>query len=262
MPKPENYHDLQIRLINENKKINKWIVYLKAYSQYYKISYKQAMTQAGKYYYQQNKIFSVILEKDEKDDLKNNNILEYNKMTTTVKTPNPWVSFVKKYAKDNNLSYACAVSNPECSLLYKQSKEILKPPKKYNITVKGMEPKQYMKSVKHKKKQKEAQNFLSNLGTKAKQYIPEPPVPPPKPKSKLNIIEINEMLTDYMQLSKNIKTRDDLNKFNKLYKKLSLKLHPDKLVNEPADIRTKLMKTIQQINHGKDMINEMYENIE
>jgi hypothetical protein len=344
MSKPENYHDLQIRLINENKKSNPWIVYLKAYSQYHKISYRQAMKEAAPYYYQQNKIFTAIPRKDEKDDSNKNNIFEYNKMTTTVKikTSNPWVSFVRKYAQDNNLSYACAVSNPECSLLYKQSKEIPKLPKKYNLTVKGKTPQEYMKYVKHSKKQKdaqsflldlatkikqehqkqqehkktqkEAQNFLSNLGTKAKlitpkttpkskskpkpkqkqkqkqkqniveveeedpfaKYLkPEPPAPAPtvpKPapaptvpnpasKSKLNIIEINEMLTDYMQLSKNIQTRDDLNRFNKIYKKLSLKLHPDKLVNEPVDRRNILIKKFQEINHAKDMINKAYEDL-
>ena len=170
-----NQYELNLRLYNEylqEKKImrksNPWIVYLKNYSEYYKISYRQAMTQAGPYYYQQNKIFTAIPKKDEKDDL-NKNINIYNKMTTTVKTPNPWVSFVRKYADANNLSYACAVSNPQCSLLYKQSKEIPKLPKKYNLTVKGKTPQEYMKSVKHSKKQKDAQIFLSNLATKIKQ---------------------------------------------------------------------------------------------
>ena len=176
-----NQYELNLRLYNEylqEKKImrksNPWIIYLKNYSEYYKISYRQAMKEAAPYYYRQNKIFSSIPkkdEKDEKDESNKNNIFEYNKMTTTVKikTPNPWVSFVRKYAQDNNLSYACAVSNPECSLLYKQSKEIPKLPKKYNLTVKGMNPKEYMKSVKHSKKQKDAQSFLLDLAAKIKQ---------------------------------------------------------------------------------------------
>ena len=34
---------------------------------------------------------------------------------------NPWVEHVKKYAKDNNLSYGCALSTPECKNTYKKA---------------------------------------------------------------------------------------------------------------------------------------------
>ena len=32
---------------------------------------------------------------------------------------NPWVEHIKKYAKDNHLSYGCALSTPECKNTYK-----------------------------------------------------------------------------------------------------------------------------------------------
>lgn len=35
---------------------------------------------------------------------------------------NRWVEFVKQFARANNISYPCAVSNPECKRLYKESK--------------------------------------------------------------------------------------------------------------------------------------------
>ena len=33
---------------------------------------------------------------------------------------NPWVEHIKKYAKDNNLSYGCALSTPECKNTYRK----------------------------------------------------------------------------------------------------------------------------------------------
>jgi len=35
---------------------------------------------------------------------------------------NPWIVHVKKYAKKNNLSYGCAISDPECAKEYKMNK--------------------------------------------------------------------------------------------------------------------------------------------
>jgi hypothetical protein len=34
---------------------------------------------------------------------------------------NPWILFLKKYANDTNQSYACALSDPEASALYRQT---------------------------------------------------------------------------------------------------------------------------------------------
>lgn len=39
---------------------------------------------------------------------------------------NKWVEHIRKWAKDHNLSYGCALSNAECKEAYKSSKE---PPK-------------------------------------------------------------------------------------------------------------------------------------
>ena len=38
--------------------------------------------------------------------------------------PNAWVEHIKKYAKENNLSYGCALSMPDCkNSCYKKTKE-------------------------------------------------------------------------------------------------------------------------------------------
>ena len=46
--------------------------------------------------------------------------------------PNEWVAFLKQYAKDNNVSYACAIS--EASPAYRKMKEEKK--QKIQITIK------------------------------------------------------------------------------------------------------------------------------
>ena len=33
---------------------------------------------------------------------------------------NPWIEHIKKYAKDNNISYGCALSTPECKNTYRK----------------------------------------------------------------------------------------------------------------------------------------------
>jgi hypothetical protein len=37
--------------------------------------------------------------------------------------PNAWVEHIKKYAKDNNVSYGCALSMPDCKESYKNKKK-------------------------------------------------------------------------------------------------------------------------------------------
>ena len=37
--------------------------------------------------------------------------------------PSDWINHIKKFASENNLSYACALSNPKCSETYKQKKQ-------------------------------------------------------------------------------------------------------------------------------------------
>jgi hypothetical protein len=38
-----------------------------------------------------------------------------------------WTEFVKKFAKDNNTTYGCALSNPDCSAEYRQKYGVKKP---------------------------------------------------------------------------------------------------------------------------------------
>ena len=47
--------------------------------------------------------------------------------------PNTWVSHVKQFAADNNLSYGCAPSMAECKDSYKNKKESTKESKKVYI---------------------------------------------------------------------------------------------------------------------------------
>jgi hypothetical protein len=39
---------------------------------------------------------------------------------------NPWVAFVKEYSKNNNISYGCAISKPECKEQYYKKKDFSK----------------------------------------------------------------------------------------------------------------------------------------
>ena len=44
--------------------------------------------------------------------------------------PNSWITHIKAYAQKNNLSYACALSNPECRSTYKKQKGLKEKPVK------------------------------------------------------------------------------------------------------------------------------------
>ena len=37
--------------------------------------------------------------------------------------PSPWIQHIKDFAAQNNLSYGCAMSKPECKASYKSKKE-------------------------------------------------------------------------------------------------------------------------------------------
>jgi hypothetical protein len=43
---------------------------------------------------------------------------------------NKWIEHIRTYAKSKNISYSCAVSDPECSKTYKEKQEKSKPEKK------------------------------------------------------------------------------------------------------------------------------------
>ena len=54
--------------------------------------------------------------------------------------PNAWIEHIKKYAKDNNLSYGCALSSPGCQNTYVKSTPKPKTKKKSIEPVKPTKP--------------------------------------------------------------------------------------------------------------------------
>ncbi len=61
---------------------------------------------------------------------------------------NPWVEHIKKYAKDNNLSYGCALSTPECKNTYRKPSSKPKQKKECKTCNKNKEPhKMYDKPI-------------------------------------------------------------------------------------------------------------------
>jgi len=77
---------------------------------------------------------------------------------------NPWVEFVRQYAKDNNLSYDCAIS--EAGPAYramKQGTQTLKAPTKKRITVK---PKSEQTKVDARESVENALNHLKKMKEK------------------------------------------------------------------------------------------------
>ena len=61
---------------------------------------------------------------------------------------NPWVEHIKKYAKDHNISYACALSTPECKNTYRKTSSKPKQKKECKTCNKNKEPhKMYDKPI-------------------------------------------------------------------------------------------------------------------
>ena len=50
------------------------------------------------------------------------------KLAKAKKEPGPWVKHVKKFAKVNEVTYGCAMSDPDCSKSYKTKEMITKTP--------------------------------------------------------------------------------------------------------------------------------------
>ena len=69
--------------------------------------------------------------------------------------PNRWVEHVRKFASDNSLSYACALSKPECKESYRAKYGVTKKlTKKQNIEKMAMEDINVAEPIKEKKKRK------------------------------------------------------------------------------------------------------------
>jgi hypothetical protein len=99
--------------------------------------------------------------------------------------PNQWVDHVKKFAADNNLSYGCALSKPECKETYRAKYGVSKKlTKKQNIEMMGAEDfdAPNMKLVVKEKKKRRPTLVIEEE--------PEETIIPVKPKIKFNRINI------------------------------------------------------------------------
>ncbi len=93
---------------------------------------------------------------------------------------NPWVEHIKKYAKDHNISYGCALSTPECKNTYRRPSSKPKQKKECKTCKMNKEPhKMYKEPIGPKKPIKQytktellimAKNIVSYL-TGSDQYI-------------------------------------------------------------------------------------------
>jgi hypothetical protein len=100
--------------------------------------------------------------------------------------PNQWVDHVKKFAADNNLSYGCALSKPECKETYRAKYGVSKKlSKKQNIEKMGAEDfdAPNMKLVIKEKKKRRPKELVI-------EEEPEETIIPVKPKIKFNRINI------------------------------------------------------------------------
>ena len=70
---------------------------------------------------------------------------------------NKWVEHIRKWAKDHNLSYGCALSNAECKEAYKSSKE---PPKNFIPNRKPLMSKKPEEEVKPKEPERNLKDEL------------------------------------------------------------------------------------------------------
>jgi hypothetical protein len=124
--------------------------------------------------------------------------------------PNRWVDYVKKFAADNNLSYGCALSKPECKETYRAKYGVTKKlTKKQNIEKMGaedMDAPNIQLVVKEKKKRRptlkleevmmEAEDNRSKMvATQEKKKkvlasLPKPKTAPEEPKAKTQLQKI------------------------------------------------------------------------
>lgn len=108
--------------------------------------------------------------------------------------PNNWVNFVKQFAADNNLSYGCALSKPECKEQYRAKYGVSKKlTKKDNIQKMGAEdfdaPNIQM-VVKEKKKRRPKELVIEEEPEETMEIIA-------KPKKAKAVIPIRDKTKDY-----------------------------------------------------------------
>jgi hypothetical protein len=74
---------------------------------------------------------------------------------------NPWVEHIKKYAKDNNISYGCALSTPECKNTYRKHSSKPKQKKECKTCKMNKEPhKMYKEPIGPKKPKKNKPKYV------------------------------------------------------------------------------------------------------
>jgi hypothetical protein len=120
--------------------------------------------------------------------------------------PNRWVDHVKKFAADNNLSYGCALSKPECKETYRAKYGVTKKlTKKQNIEMMGAEDfRSKMVATQDKKKK-----VLASLPK------PKPePEPEPEPKKKVSVKRFTHKGIEYFKNKDNVlydtKTKEEI----------------------------------------------------
>lgn len=121
---------------------------------------------------------------------------------------NRWVEHVRKFASDNNLSYGCALSKPECKDSYRAKYGVSKKlTKKQNIEKMGAEDVNVKLVIKEKKKRKPKELVIEEEPTMEIEVKAKP--------KKVKAIPVYNELTDEMSKrekmlkSFNIKTLKD-----------------------------------------------------
>lgn len=191
---------------------------------------------------------------------------------------NRWVNWVKQFSKDNNLSYACALSKPECKDSYRAKYGLTKKlTKKQNIEKMGAEDKDapnIQLVIKEKKKRRptlkleevmmEAEDNRSKMvATQEKKKkvlasLPKPKTEPEEPKAKTQLQKItigkkkyyldprnNALYESAENVKKKIKAgiwNAETNTIQEIPSKKSKKLSESNMMGA-EDIRSKMVTT-------------------
>jgi hypothetical protein len=70
-----------------------------------------------------------------------------------------WIQFIRSFAKANNMTFGCALSDPECSRQYRQQNNI----QKHRKTVKSKSPQKNQSNTKTKTQRQRIREIANNL---------------------------------------------------------------------------------------------------
>lgn len=191
---------------------------------------------------------------------------------------NKWITFIKEYAKKNNLTYSCALSDPECIKAYrlenpkiekkKVMKNIMKPEKKdYESLLKEetdytdiLEEIKQMKKIEPKpKKEPKFQNMQLVVSTEPVKKGANMRIKIEKPKITKQISNLSDLLnlSELPDLSKLEKEVDDIFSIQKLKFDISkkpkipnMRIMTPELINKEKDIikfKKSFKKTIKNL---------------